>query len=52
MGLKDLILDPGSRELKQALEDQVALRRAALKDGNRSVGISNHHLSLRDGFQC
>lgn len=38
MGLKDLILDPGSRELKQALEDQVALRRAALKDGNRAVG--------------
>jgi len=39
MGLKDLVLDPGSRELKQALEDQVALRRAALKDGNRSVGF-------------
>ncbi|PIE64800.1 MAG: acetyl-CoA decarbonylase/synthase complex subunit gamma [Desulfobacterales bacterium] len=39
MGLKDLILDPGSREVKQALEDQVALRRAALKGGNRSVGF-------------
>ena len=39
MGLKDLILDPGSREVKQALEDMVALRRAALKDGNRSVGF-------------
>ena len=39
MGLKDLILDPGSRELKQGLEDQVALRRAALKSGNRSVGF-------------
>ena len=39
MGLKDLILDPGSRELKQALEDQVALRRAALKAGNRSLGF-------------
>ena len=39
MGLKDLLLDPGSREVKQALEDQVALRRAALKEGNRSVGF-------------
>ena len=39
MGLKDLILDPGSRELKQALQDQVALRRAALKAGNRSLGF-------------
>lgn len=39
MGLKDLILDPGSREVKQALEDMVALRRAALKDSNRSVGF-------------
>ena len=39
MGLKDLILDPGSRELKQCLEDQVALRRAALKDSNRSLGF-------------
>lgn len=39
MGLKDLILDPGSRDLKQALEDQVALRRAALKQGNRSLGF-------------
>ncbi|MEJ2057785.1 MAG: acetyl-CoA decarbonylase/synthase complex subunit gamma, partial [Desulfofustis sp.] len=39
MGLKDLILDPGSREVKQALEDMVALRRAALKAGNRSLGF-------------
>ncbi len=39
MGLKDLVLDPGSRELKQALEDQVAIRRAALKEGNRSLGF-------------
>ena len=39
MGLKDLIIDSGSRELKQALEDQVAMRRAALKDGNRAVGF-------------
>ncbi len=39
MGLKDLVIDTGSRDLKQALEDQVALRRAALKDSNRSVGF-------------
>jgi len=39
MGLKDLVLDPGSREVKQALHDQIAIRRAALKDLNRSVGF-------------
>ncbi|MBN2059066.1 MAG: acetyl-CoA decarbonylase/synthase complex subunit gamma [Deltaproteobacteria bacterium] len=39
MGLKDLILDPGSREMKRAFEDQVAIRRAALKAGNRSLGF-------------
>jgi acetyl-CoA decarbonylase/synthase complex subunit gamma len=39
MGLKDLVLDPGSREIKQCFEDQVAIRRAALKDGNRAVGF-------------
>lgn len=39
MGLKDLVLDPGSREVKQGIEDMVAIRRAALKDGNRSVGF-------------
>jgi len=39
MGLKDLVIDPGSREIKQSLEDQVAIRRAALKAGNRDVGF-------------
>lgn len=39
MGLKKLVLDPGSREIKKALEDQVAMRRAALKNLNRSVGF-------------
>jgi acetyl-CoA decarbonylase/synthase complex subunit gamma len=39
MGLKDLVIDSGSREIKQALIDQVAIRRAALKDGNRSLGF-------------
>jgi acetyl-CoA decarbonylase/synthase complex subunit gamma len=39
MGLKDLVLDSGSREIKQALEDQVAIRRASLKDGKREIGF-------------
>jgi acetyl-CoA decarbonylase/synthase complex subunit gamma len=39
MGLKDLVIDTGSRDIKKALEDQVAVRRAALKDGNRSLGF-------------
>ncbi len=39
MGAKDLVIDSGSRELKQTLEDQVALRRSALKDNNRAVGF-------------
>jgi len=39
MGIRDLVLDPGSREVKQALHDQIAIRRAALKDLNRSVGF-------------
>jgi len=38
MGLKDIVLDSGAREIKQALEDQVAIRRAALKSGNRALG--------------
>jgi acetyl-CoA decarbonylase/synthase complex subunit gamma len=38
-GLKDLVLDPGSREIKQSHHDQIALRRAALKDGNRALGF-------------
>ena len=39
MGLKDLVIDPGSREIKQSLEDHVAIRRAALKVGNRDLGF-------------
>jgi len=39
MGLKDLVIDTGTRDMKQALEDQIALRRSALKDGNRAVGF-------------
>jgi acetyl-CoA decarbonylase/synthase complex subunit gamma len=32
-------LDSGSREIKQVFEDQVAIRRAALKTGNKSLGF-------------
>ncbi len=39
MGLKDLVIDPGSREIQQSFNDMVAIRRAALKDGNRAVGF-------------
>ena len=39
MGLKDLVFDSGSREIKQVFEDQVAIRRAALKAGNKALGF-------------
>jgi len=39
LGLKDLVLDPGSRLPKQSLEDMVQLRRAALQKGNRALGF-------------
>jgi acetyl-CoA decarbonylase/synthase complex subunit gamma len=39
MGIKDIVIDSGSREVKQALEDQVAIRRAALKAGNKALGF-------------
>ncbi|MGD8835019.1 MAG: acetyl-CoA decarbonylase/synthase complex subunit gamma [Desulfobacteraceae bacterium] len=39
MGVKDLVLDPGSREPKQSNEDMIAIRRAALKNGNRAIGF-------------
>ncbi len=39
MGLKDLVLDPGSREPKQSNTDMIAIRRAALKNSNRAIGF-------------
>ncbi len=39
MGLKDIVIDPGAREIKKALEDQIVIRRAALKNGNRAIGF-------------
>ncbi len=39
MGLKDLIIDTGSRALKQAFQDQVVVRRAALVPKFRPFGF-------------
>jgi acetyl-CoA decarbonylase/synthase complex subunit gamma len=38
-GLKDIVLDPGSRTLGKAFEDEIAIRRAALLQKNRSLGF-------------
>jgi acetyl-CoA decarbonylase/synthase complex subunit gamma len=38
-GLKDLVLDTGSRSLRRAFEEQVFIRRAALIRKNRSLGF-------------
>ena len=40
MGLKDLVIDSGAREIKQAFQDQVVIRREALKSLNRALGFS------------
>ena len=39
MGVKDMVLDSGARELKAAFTDSVALRRAALTAQNRDLGF-------------
>ncbi len=39
MGLKDLVLDSGAREVKSLFQDQVVIRRAPLKAGNKSLGF-------------
>jgi acetyl-CoA decarbonylase/synthase complex subunit gamma len=39
MGLKDLVIDTGSRDLKKVFEEQVLIRRAALKDRFRPLGF-------------
>ncbi len=38
-GLKDLVIDTGSREVKQVFEDSVAVRRAALLAKDRALGF-------------
>jgi acetyl-CoA decarbonylase/synthase complex subunit gamma len=39
MGLKDLILDSGSRTTKRAFEDQIWLRRESITKKNRALGF-------------
>jgi acetyl-CoA decarbonylase/synthase complex subunit gamma len=39
MGLKDLVIDSGSRSLKQALQDQIVIRRAPLSAKFRPFGF-------------
>ena len=39
MGVKDIVLDSGAREIKQNFEDNISIRRAALKNSNRSLGF-------------
>jgi acetyl-CoA decarbonylase/synthase complex subunit gamma len=38
-GLKDLVIDSGARTVRKAFEDQIAIRRAALLQKNRSLGF-------------
>ncbi len=37
-GIEELILDPGSRDLQEAIRDQTFIRKAALKQGFRPLG--------------
>ena len=39
LGLKDLVIDTGSRELKKVFEQQIIIRRSALKDRFRPLGF-------------
>jgi acetyl-CoA decarbonylase/synthase, CODH/ACS complex subunit gamma len=39
MGLKDIVIDTGTRDLKKAFEEQILIRRAALKDRFRPLGF-------------
>lgn len=39
MGVKDIVIDTGTRNLKKAFEEQILIRRAALKDRYRSLGF-------------
>lgn len=38
MGLKEIVIDSGSRSMRKALEDQVIIRRSAIKNKIRSLG--------------
>jgi len=38
MGLKEIVIDSGSRKMKKAFEDQIIIRRSAIKDTFRPLG--------------
>lgn len=39
MGVKDLVIDTGTRDLKKAFQEQIVIRRSALKDRFRPLGF-------------
>jgi acetyl-CoA decarbonylase/synthase complex subunit gamma len=39
MGLKEIVIDTGSRKLKKAFEDQIIIRRTAVKENFRPLGF-------------
>jgi acetyl-CoA decarbonylase/synthase complex subunit gamma len=39
LGLKDIVIDSGARDVKKCYEDQIGMRRAALRAKNRSLGF-------------
>ncbi|MDY6933663.1 MAG: acetyl-CoA decarbonylase/synthase complex subunit gamma [Spirochaetota bacterium] len=39
MGLKEIVIDSGSRKMKKAFEDQIIIRRAAIKNTFRPLGF-------------
>ncbi len=39
MGLKEIVIDSGARKMKKAFEDQVVMRRSAIKDNFRPLGF-------------
>ena len=39
MGVKDMVLDPGSRSIKEAFSDQIVIRRAALQSRVKPLGF-------------
>jgi acetyl-CoA decarbonylase/synthase complex subunit gamma len=39
MGVKDIVIDTGTRELKKAFSEQIMIRRSALKDRFRPLGF-------------
>jgi acetyl-CoA decarbonylase/synthase, CODH/ACS complex subunit gamma len=39
MGIKDIVIDTGTRDLKKAFQEQILIRRSALKDRFRPLGF-------------